>query len=216
MTMKSGTTARPTRYRWSWLLIVMAFAIALGFFIVPRLRKAVPAPVKERALGELILHDSRLFELDGLTAFSGLVFATYEGGQMKSRSTVSNGLLQGRSSGWYTNGQQQVEECFMAGTSHGLRTKWHPNGRKLSEVTIVRGKMQGVFRSWHDNGARAEEVELKDGQPDGLSLAYFPSGFQKSQVTLRDGKLVEQKFWKDGEFKGAVASGPNQVSGSTP
>jgi hypothetical protein len=40
---------------------------------------------------------------------------------------------------------------------------------------------------------------LDAGQPYGLSKAWFPSGFQKSQVTLQLGKVVEQKFWNDGE-----------------
>ena len=88
----------------------------------------------------------------------------------------------------------------MAGASHGLRIKWHLNGQKLSEVTIVGGKLHGTFRSWHENGTPAEEVELTDGQPDGFSRAYFPSGFLKSQVTLRNGKVVDQRFYKDGEY----------------
>lgn len=102
----------------------------------------------------------------------------------------------------------------MAGTSHGLRIKWHPNGQKLSEVTIGSGNLQGTFRSWHENGGRAEEVELKDNQPDGLSRSWFPSGFLKSQVMLRNAKVIDQKFWKDGEYKEATPSSPRQLSGN--
>jgi antitoxin component YwqK of YwqJK toxin-antitoxin module len=200
--------------RWLCLIFVTALAIAVALVFVSHHRENVHAPLHERSLAELILKDSRLFEPDGVTPFSGVVFATYDGGELKSRSTVSNGLLHGLSQGWHTNGQQQVEEHFVTGTSHGLRTKWHPNGQKLSEVAIVSGKLQGTFRSWHENGERAEEVELKNGQPDGPSKAYFPSGFLKSQVTLRNGKVVGQKFWKDGEYREATTSGPVQLSGN--
>ncbi len=212
MTMKSGAPNRRRPLFWLCLIIVTALAIAVAFFFVPRHRESFHAPLNERARGELILKESRFFESDGVTPFSGVVFATYDGGELKSRSTVSNGLLHGLSQGWHTNGQQQVEEHYVAGTSHGLRTKWHPNGQKLSEVTVVVGKLQGTYRSWHENGERAEEVELNDGQPDGLARAYFPSGFSKSQVTLRNGKVVDQKFWKDGEHREATTSGPGPIS----
>jgi hypothetical protein len=36
----------------------------------------------------------------------------------------------------------------------------------------------------------------------------------RNQVTLHNGNVVEQKFWKDGEFKAAVASAPGLVSGN--
>lgn len=160
------------------------------------------------------MRGGRWYAPEQTNAFTGLLLDTYDDGAAKSRSTVSNGWLHGLSQGWHTNGQHQVEEHFVAGTSHGLRTKWHPNGQKLSEVTIGSGNLQGTFRSWHENGGRAEEVELKDNQPDGLSRSWFPSGFLKSQVMLRNAKVIDQKFWKDGEYKEATPSSPRQLSGN--
>lgn len=162
----------------------------------------------------LELRAERWYAPGQTNGFTGLLLDTYDDGATKSRSAVSNGYLHGLSQGWHTNGQQQVEEHFVAGTSHGLRTKWHPNGQKLSEVTIVSGKLHGTFRSWHENGERAEEVELKAGQPEGLSLAWFPGGFLKSQVTLRNGKVIDQKFWTDGEYREATPPSPGLVSGN--
>jgi antitoxin component YwqK of YwqJK toxin-antitoxin module len=144
--------------------------------------------------------------------FSGVLFDTYDSGATKSRSVVSNGLLEGLSQGWHTNGQQQIEEHFVAGTSHGLRTKWHANGQKLSEVTIVNGKLGGTFRSWHENGERAEEIELNDGQPNGPSKAWYASGYLKSQVTMSKGTVVTQQFWKDGEQREAGSPETSQLS----
>lgn len=197
------------------LLAVVLGSILVGvIFLTIRHRPVIREPFPEVHRKNLELRTGSWFAPEQTNGFTGLLFDTYDDGAMKSRSAVSNGLLQGLSEGWHTNGQQQVEEHFVAGTSHGLRTKWHPNGQMLSEVPVVEGKLHGTFRSWHENGERAEEVELKDGQPDGLSKAWFPSGFQKSQVTLRNGKVVEQKFWKDGEFKEATATGPGLVSGN--
>ncbi|NOS71210.1 MAG: toxin-antitoxin system YwqK family antitoxin [Verrucomicrobia bacterium] len=204
----------PSRGRPVLLAVVLVFVLVGVIFLAIRHRTVIREPLPEVHRKNLELRAGSWFAPGQTNGFTGLLFDTYDDGAMKSRSAVSNGLLQGLSEGWHTNGQQQVEEHFVAGTSHGLRTKWHPNGQMLSEVPVVEGKLSGTFRSWHENGERAEEVELKDGQPDGLSRAWFPSGYQKSQVTLQNGKVVEQKFWKDGEFKEAAATGPGLVSGN--
>jgi len=185
------------------LLFTVLLVGVLGgvIFLASRHRPSPRAPLAEVHRQNLELRAGKWYWPGQTNGFTGLLLDTYEDGTRKSLSAVSNGLLDGRSVGWHTNGQQQVEEHFVTGTSHGLRTKWHANGQKLSEVNIVNGKLHGTFRSWHENGERAEEVELKDGQPDGVSKSYFPSGFLKSQVTLRNGKVVEQRFWKDGEYR---------------
>jgi antitoxin component YwqK of YwqJK toxin-antitoxin module len=190
------------------LMCALGGVITLG----TRHRSVRRAPLAEVHRQNLELRAGRWYEPRQTNGFTGFLLDTYDDGARKSLSAVSNGLLHGRSMGWHTNGQQQVEEYFVAGTSHGVRTKWHANGQKLSEVNIVNGKLQGVFRSWHENGERAEEVELANGQAEGLSRSYFPSGFLKSQVTLRNGKVVEQKFWKDGEYRDQRPVGQGQLS----
>ena len=150
---------------------------------------------------QLTLREGRWCVAEHHTPFTGFLVERYESGQVKSRSLVRQGLLEGWSEGWYTNGQKQVTECFHAGVSHGLRTKWHANGRKLSEARIVEGRLEGTFRRWNEDGTLAEEIELKAGQPDGISRAYYPSGFLKAEARLRDGKLLEQKLWKEGEHQ---------------
>ena len=147
----------------------------------------------------LVLQAGR-WQIRGQTnAFTGLLLDTYDEGNRKSLSAVSNGLLQGLSRGWHTNGQQQVEEHFVAGISHGLRTKWHSNGQKLSEVNIVEGKLHGTFRRWDEQGFLTEEIEMKDGQPDGMSRAFYPSGSLKIEARLQQGQVIETHQWQDGE-----------------
>ena len=133
--------------------------------------------------------------------FNGLMLEHWADGSLRSRSAVTNGLLHGLSEGWHTNGQLQVTEYFNKGVSHGLRTKWHAKGRKLSECEIADGKIDGTFQRWLENGSIAEQVDFVHGQPQGLALAYFESGFLKSRARLKDGKVIEQKFWEDGQTK---------------
>jgi len=170
-------------------------------FVATRHRSVPPAPPAQAHRKQLEFRDGRWYAPGQTNGFNGLLFETYDNGAMKSRSAVSNGWLQGLSQGWHTNGQLQVEEYFVAGLSHGRRTKWYANGAKMSEATIVEGKLHGTFRRWHENGAPAETMEMRQGQPEGLSCAYYPSGFLKAQARLHDGKLVEQRFWQDGQLR---------------
>ena len=200
------------RGRGIFLVVLLVLVLGAVLFLVVPGRRASTTPLLEVHRKNLEMRAGGWYPPGQKIGFTGILLDTYDDGAVKSRSAVSNGLLHGLSQGWYTNGQEQVEEHFVAGISHGLRTKWHANGQKLSEVEIVNGKLHGTFRSWNENGKPAEEVELRDGQPDGLSKAYFPSGFIKAQVTLRNGTVVTQKFWKDGEYREATASGASQLS----
>jgi len=195
--------APPPSRRHLWFSAVLVSVLFLTFFLATRpKRHGVPSvTLAEVHRTNLQLRAEGWFAPGDTRAFTGFLLDTYDDGTLKSRSSISNGVLHGLSQGWHTNGQQQVEEHYVAGVSHGMRTKWHPNGRKLSEATIVNGKLQGPFQSWHENGVPAEQVELKDGQPNGLSKSYFPSGSLKSQVTLHNGKVLEQHFYKDGEHR---------------
>ena len=143
--------------------------------------------------------------------FAGYLIEYYSGAetnQLKSRSLIRGGKLNGLSEGWYTDGQQQVAEMFVDGKSHGVRVKWHRNGRKAAEDSIVNGELNGPSRKWHDNGQLAEEMTMVNGQADGVARSWFPNGSQKSEARLEMGRVVEQKFWKDGENPPATREKP--------
>lgn len=179
-------------------------ALCFGVILVPCLfwlARPAPKALLEVERNALFLKEGKLCFKDSSLPFSGVMLEHYPGGQIQSRSLVLDGVLDGPSRGYYTNGQMQVEEHFKAGVSDGIRTKWYPNGAKLSEATIVNGKLAGTFRRWHENGSLAEIVEMKDGQPEGPSTSFHPDGSVKARATVQNGKIIEQKFWKLGEFK---------------
>ena len=120
------------------------------------------------------------------------------GSQLKSRSVVRGGKLNGLSEGWYSDGQQQVVEIFVDGKSHGVRVKWHRNGWKSAEDAIENGELNGPCRKWHDNGQLAEEMTMVAGQADGRARSWHPDGSQKAEVLLEKGKVVKQQFWEEG------------------
>lgn len=196
-------------------MVFAVMAVAVGTIGVWRARRASVEPLAPRELvstgrlrSELLLTNGHLTLIGSSNYFSGTMLERYPDGTLKSRSTVTNGLLHGFSEGWYTNGQLQVTEHFKEGVSHGLRVKWHPNGHKASEAQIVEGQLNGRFVSWFETGTLATELELKQGRPDGRSRAYYPSGTLKSEVTMHDGEIVTQKNWADGEFTPKQADRP--------
>lgn len=195
------------------LILTAGVAVIILYLVIQRpawLFPPVGPSVELSAVGasELILRDGRLYRTGEASAFTGFMVETYEGGGQKSRTTISNGLLQGLSEGWHTNGQLQVSEFFTEGKSHGVRTKYYNSGKKLSEATIVEGKIEGQFRRWHENERLAERIEMKNGVPHGVSFAYFPSGYLKAQTILSNGATVTQKFWRDGLVKEPPAPVP--------
>lgn len=200
------------RPRWVKRLLLIAPALgvaALVWFLNHAPRLAPPTASAENKVellrAELELKTGRLHRIGSPTPFTGSMLERTADGLLRSCSAISNGLLHGLSEGWHTNGQIQVAEQFKEAVSHGQRTKWYADGTKLSEAMIVNGRLHGSFRRWHTNGGLAEDMELKDGQADGLSKAYFPSGFMKSRTTLQSGKVVDQKFWSDGEHRESMA-----------
>jgi antitoxin component YwqK of YwqJK toxin-antitoxin module len=183
------------------------FALLIGlWWFWGSSRQSLPLEVPRAGLES---KGGRLYLIGQPKPFSGLMVDFYPDGKKRSRSGISNGLLNGISEGWHTNGQLEVREQFREGLSHGLRTKWYPTGAKLSEAMISAGKLHGTFRRWHENGKLAEQIEMRDGSAEGLSLAYYPSGYLKAQVRLVAGKPVEQKHWTDGESRGPTTEGVN-------
>ena len=184
--------------RRSTILMVCAASAALIFWPRPKQPSRDARPLPEASPGALSSREGRWYSQSG-EPFTGILADYYANGARKSLSTVSNGFLEGLSEGWHTNGQKQIQEFYRAGVSHGVRTKWYDTGAKLSETTVIQGKLEGVFNRYYEDGRLAESITLKDGVPNGPSCAYYPSGFLKAEARLESGKLLDQKFWNDGE-----------------
>lgn len=198
MSAITKSSARRRAFNYNVLVLVLATFTGLVVYTFTEDKKR-PLPVElERDRSGLQLRENKLF--DGELPFTGTVIERYPDGVLRSRSSVSNGLLQGLSQGWYTNGQLQVTEHFVAGVSHGLRSKWYPDGAKLSDATIANGKLDGRFQRWHENGTLSEQIDFSDGRPEGVSLAWFPSGSPKARVVTRAGQTIERESWSDGKY----------------
>lgn len=105
----------------------------------------ITAPAQDTPRHDLVQTDGRWYRIGQTNPFTGCMTDVYPGGELLSRSQISDGLLSGLSETWYTSGQMQVREHFRDGVSDGLREKWHENGELLSRATIAEGKVTGTF-----------------------------------------------------------------------
>ena len=201
MTQSQNTLTKRSLALGLTLLVVAVLSIRSG-------RQEPPAPPQLREIQlKFIVRTNNLMHRSGnATPFTGAVVDHYHSGQMKSRTEVRRGKLNGESFGWHTNGVPQVREFFVDGVSHGLRTKWYSSDKKLSEAAIVNGELHGTFRKWHENGQLAQEIELKEGKPDGVSRAWHSSGFLKARAEMEMGNVGAQEFFDDGKLREAANS----------
>jgi antitoxin component YwqK of YwqJK toxin-antitoxin module len=180
-----------------WFIGFAVLLIGLVFYLRP------VAPLAKEAPSELVSRlsnrEGRLYALESAIPFTGWMVDYFPDSTLKSKSWVSNGLLEGVSEGWHTNGVMQIREHFVAGVSEGAVTKWYSDGGKQSEGTANRGKLEGAFVRWHSNGVKSEEVTLVDGKAEGVSRAWFPSGNLKAEVVIKSGEVISKNYWKDGE-----------------
>ena len=198
------TSPQRVAYRWVACVALSVTAALLGLWWVRsrhQLPSAPAAALVELARTNLELRPSGWFRTGQTNPFTGILLDYYRGGQLMSRSVVSNGLLNGMSEGWHTNGQLQVRETYRANLSDGIRTRWYANGNKLSEAAVVHGQMTGIYRRWYEDGKLAEEIPMQNGKIEGEGRAYYPSGSLKATVKYEAGKAVQQKVWQDGEHQ---------------
>lgn len=206
---QNPATMATRRSRRLWLLLAFLM-MAGGLCVVSQqlVRRAFvssPTPLSV-PLAWLSIHDGRLHRQGQSHPFTGVMAEHYPTGALKSRSELSNGLLQGVSEGWNTNRVLLVRERFLRGVSHGTREKWHANGKRLSISEIVHGKLHGTFQRWHEDGTLAEAIEMKDGVPHGTSRVYYPSGCLQIQALVENGVVVARTNWSDGQMPAPSAA----------
>ena len=203
--MKTLTKDPPPRIGWRRLMAWGGLGVVVAAMAVFLLRHPRPpepgteTPWREVPRTALEQREGRWYERESTNAFTGWLVEGDAEGRRLARTSISNGIPNGVSEGWYPNGQLQIREHFVNGVSHGLRERWHANGQRQSEATIESGQVVGTFLRWHENGQLAERIGMKAGQADGPALAFYPSGCVKAETLAEAGRILRQSTWPDGE-----------------
>lgn len=108
---------------------------------------------------------------------NGVGVVYWRNGQQYISCTVSNGMLTGAWSAFYSNGQKSVSGTYDA---HGARdsrwTTWYESGRKSTESYYRGGVPSGLWCTWHTNGSIGSACAYVNGVAEGKSLAWDPAG----------------------------------------
>ena len=180
-----------SRLRPVGMILGLLALILVGMWIGVSRRAPELVPSLERSRAELDLRSGRLYFQGQSNLFTGYLVERYPGGELQSRSAISNGLMQGVSEGWYTNGVLALRESFMEGKSHGMRTKWDMNSIRISETSIREGQVHGLHREWYTNGQIMLEVPMVDGKATGVARKWNSDASLAGQWTLSNGVVVD-------------------------
>jgi len=96
--------------------------------------------------------------------FTGIVVATHDNGQVKSRSNYKDGNLHGEWTGYYNNGQVESKSNYKDGNLHGEQIEYYNNGQVESKSNYKDGNLHGDRITYYDNGL----VKLKSNYKDGM------------------------------------------------
>lgn len=188
-----------TRPLLGWLALAVAVAV-VGQMSTRELAEAegtdsAPASVARFRLEQ---REGKYYRPGAAVPFTGLVTDHFVGGQVKLRSAMVDGKLQGESTGWFTNGVVELREQFHRGLPHGPRLTWHPDGKPRSDGRLVAGQQHGMYRQWHENGRLAVAAEFAAGKPHGLSRAWYPDGSLKAEALMHHGEVQARHVYPDG------------------
>ncbi|AWW00264.1 toxin-antitoxin system YwqK family antitoxin [Arcticibacterium luteifluviistationis] len=109
--------------------------------------------------------------------FSGILYRELKGYDVKTYSSVLNGMLHGPFRSFYKNGKpyevRNYKENISLGKQYGY---WESTGNRKFEYNYVSEKREGIQRSWYANGDVYYVYNYKDDKQEGLQQAWRING----------------------------------------
>jgi len=132
-------------------------------------------------------------------AITGLVYTTYDNGQLKYESSWKDGVVDGRCRSFHENGQPRGEQNFKNGKRHGIERKWYENGQLEYEWNHKDETLWvGQQRWWYDNGQLwIEKLYDENGKQNGIAKSWYASGQLKYEMKYKADTLISQKCWDE-------------------
>ena len=129
---------------------------------------------------------------------NGQITEYYQNGKVKNESSYTKGIQDNVYKVWYESGQQFVE-----GKINGENIQWYENGIIMNKYFRKDGKLEGEYKEWYENGNLWIKTSHKDNKVYGNYELYFPSGTLHQSMFCLDGLIKkDHSFFKiDGEFK---------------
>jgi len=123
------------------------------------------------------------------------------GGSVSARQHFHAGVLEGEGSEWSPAGKLVSRAQFRGGLPHGERVAFDDAGRLEQRVQFVAGKLSGKAEFFH-RGQLQTEIEFLEGQRHGRFVAYGETGHPSLACHYKEGELEGEAsyFGPDGKL----------------
>lgn len=116
-------------------------------------------------------------------------------GDLKSRVTVKDSVLNGPAESYYEGGKVlKAKFQYRNGKKHGLEKRYYKSGELYRERDYRNGRLQGTERRYFRTGKLRTEVEYKDSNPS-TGLIEFKTNGEKivnwPELTMKQGRTAD-------------------------
>ncbi|MEG3657671.1 hypothetical protein V5097_09690 [Arenibacter palladensis] len=120
--------------------------------------------------------------------YSGIVFKVLKGYNLKTYSSVLNGMLHGKYRSFYENGKPYEVRQYRANKAVGKQYGyWEDTGNLKFEYNYYNQKKEGVQKSWYSNGEPYYEYNYKDDRQVGMQKAWRKNGSLFRNFVVKNG-----------------------------
>ena len=108
--------------------------------------------------------------------FSGVKRTYYDNGQLATRRTFVNGIINGIEVSWYENGKLRYQCNYADKKPEGWVTTWYKNGRIESQYKYEDGMQNGSVTKWYENGQVKCQYSCGDDMKQGEYVEWDANG----------------------------------------
>ena len=107
---------------------------------------------------------------------NGLSTTWYESGQIESETHYKNDKEDGEFVQYYENGQIEIAGNYIKGLQHGLTNQFYESGQLQAKFIYANGKQNGEIAQWYENGNMQMKGVVADNVPVGELTWYKEDG----------------------------------------
>jgi len=123
----------------------------------------------------------------------GLVFSTYENGNIKRRASYRNGRMVSNIF-YFRNGKKRIELSSINNETESKITVWWDNGAKRYEQEAKKGEFD-YQKSWYKNGTKRAELYEKHGK--GYGISWHEDGKKSSELEIVNSEVIKCSGYDD-------------------
>jgi len=97
----------------------------------------------------------------------------------------------------YDNGQLSLEGTMVEGRMNAIGQRWYENGQLKFKAKYKDNLLEGLGQEWYINGQLEFEGNFKNDRRDGLCKEWYSDGQLKSEEFWLNGQMLKKKEWNE-------------------